>query len=112
MLRPTPTTTLVASGPPPGDYHLEDARLDIPDPSTAVFKAKLVRPVGSHVWARAWVWTEADGTLAEAASAKMNAGDEVTLTVRLTRDVTPEAASMRIESAPLQTKHVVRTKLP
>jgi hypothetical protein len=114
MLRPTSNSlkSFTHLNPLPAEYHLEHVSLDIPDPQTAVFKAKLVGPAGSQVWARAWLATEADGTLAESASLAMNAGDEVTLTVSLTRNVSPEGAFIRIESAPLQTRHVMHLRLP
>ena len=113
MLRPTEATldSFVDSFQPSGEYLLRDVRLDIPDPETAVFKAQLHGPVGSPVWARAWVSNEADGTLAEAASPQLTAGEDVTLTVKLTEGGTPELACMRIESAPLATKHVVHIEL-
>ncbi len=90
-------------------YSLSDVRLDIPNPTTAVFKAKLNGPAGSPVWARAWLSTEA-GTLAESASPQLNAGDEVTLEVILRSPEQPQYAYMRIESAPLKTEHVVVLK--
>ena len=113
MLRPTEATldSFVDSFQPSGEYVLRDVRLDIPDPETAVFKSKLHGPEGSPVWARAWVSNEADGTLGEAASPQMMAGDYVTLTVKLTTDKTPDLACMRIESAPLATKHTVHIEL-
>ena len=113
MLRPTSTTleTFVHLIPPPADYRLEEVRLDIPDSRTAVFRARLHGPAGSPVWARAWLASEAEGTMAETASPQMIAGDTVTLTVSLTRDATPEAAYIRIESAPLQTRHVMCVRL-
>jgi hypothetical protein len=51
-------------------------------------------------------------TVAEAASPRLNAGDDVVLNVKLTRARTPDHASMRIESAPLRTEHVVQIALP
>jgi hypothetical protein len=85
MLRPTAksVSSFANSLPPSGDYFLSEVRLDIPDPGTFIFKAKLHGPVGSPVWARAWVSTQMDGTLAEAASPQLTAGAEVVLTVRL-----------------------------
>jgi len=45
MLRPTTMTqTEFAHLMPPSDYHLDEVRLDIPDPQTAVFRAKLIGP--------------------------------------------------------------------
>ncbi len=109
MLRPTTETldSFVDSIDPSTEYRLRDVRLDIPDAETAVFRATLLGPPEAKVWARAWVSNEASGGLGEAASPPMTAGDQVTLTVKLTKDGTPEMACMRIESAPLDTKHVV-----
>jgi hypothetical protein len=94
----------------PNGYSLSDIRLDIPDPSTAVFKATLNGPAGSPVWARAWLSTEKE-TVAESASPKLKAGDEVTLPVKLRTGHSPEYAYMRIESTPLHTEQVVMLKL-
>ena len=74
-LTDTSLDAFVDSLHPSGEYLLQEVRLDIPDPTTAIFKATLHGPVGSQVWARAWVSNEADGTLAEAASPQMTAGD-------------------------------------
>jgi len=52
--------------PPSRGYSLGDVRLEIPDPTTAIFKAVVNGPAGTPVWARAWLSTEA-GTLAETA---------------------------------------------
>src|SRR6185312_1943722 len=87
---------------PTHSYFLSDVRLEIPNPTTAIFKAKLNAPEGKPVWARAWLSTEEE-TLAEAASPQMTAGDEVTLEVKLKTEEEPQAAYMRIESAPLKT---------
>lgn len=95
---------------PAQGYFLSDVRLEIPNSTTALFKAKLNAPAGKSVWARAWLSTEA-GTLAEAASGQMTAGDEVALEVKLQTSESPQFAYMRIESAPLQTEHVVMLKL-
>ena len=112
MLLPTNTTqTEFGHLIQPSDYHLEEVRLDIPDPQTAVFRAKLIGPPGSQVWARAWLGSESEGTMAETASPQMKAGDEVTLIVKLPRDATPEGAYIRIESAPLKTKHIMCFRL-
>lgn len=97
---------------PAHGYSLSDARLSIPNPTTAIFTARLNGPVGALVWARAWLSSEAAGTLAEAASPQMTAGDDVTLEVILKSDQTPKNAVMRIESAPLKTEHVVVLRLP
>jgi hypothetical protein len=95
---------------PAHDYSLSDVRLEIANPSSAIFKARLNGPAGKPVWARAWLSTEA-GTLAESASSQMKAGDEVTLEVILKSPEAPRYAYMRIESAPLKTEHVVMLKL-
>jgi hypothetical protein len=95
---------------PSRGYRLSHVRLDIPNPTTAIFKATLNGPEGKPVWARAWLSTE-DGTLAESASPELKAGDEVTLEVMLTGPESPQFAYMRIESAPLRTEHVVGIKL-
>jgi hypothetical protein len=95
---------------PSGNYSLDDVRLEMPNPTTAVFKARLNGPEEKPVWARAWLSTEA-GTLAESTSPQLKAGDEVTLEVKLQTSEPPEYAYMRIESAPLNTEHVVATKL-
>jgi hypothetical protein len=96
--------------PPTHGYFLSDVRLEVPNPTTAIFKARLNAPQDNPVWARAWLSTEA-GTLAEAASAQLTAGDEVTLEVKLQTAESPQFAYMRIESAPLQTEHVVMLRL-
>jgi hypothetical protein len=95
---------------PSHGYSLSDVRLDIPNSTTAIFKARLNGPEGRPVWARAWLSTEA-GTLAESASPQLMAGDEVTLKVMLRTPESPQHAYMRIESAPLNTEHVVGLKL-
>ena len=95
---------------PANGYFLSDVRLEIPNATTAIFKAKLNGPNNRPVWARAWLSTEA-GTLAEAASPQMKAGDEVTLEVRLQGAESPRFAYLRIESMPLKTEHVVVLKL-
>jgi hypothetical protein len=97
--------------PPSHGYSLGDVRLDIPNATTAIFKAMLNGPVGQPGWARAWLSTEA-GTLAESASPQLKAGAEVTLKVTLPGPESPHYAYMRIESAPLKTEHVVVLKLP
>jgi hypothetical protein len=95
---------------PTRGYFLSDVRLENPNSTTAVFKAKLNGPEGKPVWARAWLSTEEE-TLAEAASPQMRVGDEVVLEVALRTAEKPSAAYMRIESAPLETEHVVGLKL-
>ncbi len=112
MLTPTASieTSFVDILPDHNDYSLRDARLDIPNPTTAVFNATLNGPPGSPVWARAWLSTEA-GTLAETASPQLTAGDEVVLEVTFQGTEPPQNAYMRIESEPLKTEHVVILKL-
>ena len=95
---------------PTRGYFLSDVRLEILNPTTAVFKARLNGPEGKSVWARAWLSTE-EGTSAEAASSEMRVGDEVILEVVLRSAEEPSAGYMRIESAPLETEHVVGLKL-
>ena len=103
------------SGPlahPSSEYYLSDVSLDIPSSNTAVFRARLHGPAGAKVWVRAWVSNEIDGTLAEVASDRLNAGEPAILTLMLDDPRTPEIACIRIESAPLATEHVVIIKLP
>ncbi len=95
---------------PSREYRLSQVRLNFQNPTLAIFKAILNGPNGKPVWARAWLSTEA-GTLAEAASPELKAGDEVTLEVIVPTEVPPQYAYMRIESAPLKTEHVVAQKL-
>jgi hypothetical protein len=86
-------------------------RFERPDPQTARFSAVLNGPAGQPVWARAWRSTEA-GTLSEAASPQMTAGDAVVLHVPWPLGEEPRFAYIRIESAPLKTEHVVGARLP
>ena len=95
---------------PSRGYSLSNVRLEIPNSTTAIFRAKLNGPASSPVWARAWLSTEA-GTLAESASPQLKAGDEVTLEVLLQSPESPQSAYIRIESAPLKTEHVVLLRL-
>ncbi|HWA08569.1 MAG TPA: hypothetical protein VG838_03795 [Opitutaceae bacterium] len=53
---------------PESAYFLSDVALEIPAADIAVFRATLNGPPGASVWTRAWLSTEADGTLAETAS--------------------------------------------
>ena len=112
MLTPTTVTkdSFVDLSRPAHGYSLSNVRLDIPNATTAIFKARLNGPEGRPVWARAWLSTEA-GTLAESASPQLKAGDEVELHIILRSSETPEYAYMRIESAPLHTEHIVRLAL-
>jgi hypothetical protein len=87
--------------PSGGAYFLGGAQLEWPDADIAIFRATLNGPTGAPVWARAWLSTEA-GTLAEAASTQLTAGEAVTLIVRLNTTVRPQSAYMRVESAPLK----------
>ena len=113
MLQPTttPLRPAVGSRQPARDYFLSDMCVDIPSSDTAVFKARVNGPAGAQVWARAWLSNEVDGTLAEAASGPLKAGELVALTVTLQDRRTPEIACMRIESAPLATEQVVIIRL-
>ena len=77
-----------------------------------MFRARIHGPAGSTVWVRAWLSNENDGTLAEAASGCLSAGELATLTVTLNDPRVPENACIRIESAPLATEQVVLIKLP
>ncbi len=114
MLRPTIVTLQAASDVlrSSSDYFLSEVCLEIPRPDTAVFRARLHGPAGAKVWVRAWLSSESDGTLAEVASGCLDAGELVTLTLKLDDPRTPESAYLRIESAPLATEHVVAIKLP
>jgi hypothetical protein len=82
----------------------------MPNPMTALFTAKANGPAGAPVWVRAWLSSEA-GTLAETASPQLTAGENVTLELTLRNSELPQTAYMRIESAPLNTEHVVALKL-
>jgi hypothetical protein len=112
MLNPTSSTLRSFADflRPARGFSLSDVRLDIPSTSVAIFRAKLNGPAGKPVWARAWLSTEA-GTLAESASPQLTSGDEVVLEVTLLGPESPQYAYLRIESAPLQTEHVVGLKL-
>ena len=95
---------------PSGKYSLSDVQLDILNPMTALFRARLNGPPGAPIWVRAWLSTET-GTVAEAASPQLTAGEYATLEVTLRSPESPQTAYMRIESAPLNTEHVVALKL-
>ena len=113
MLRPGTLTEFSVSAGPSEGYRLDDVSLEVEDERTAVFRATLTAPTGSDVWARAWVSSEVE-TLAETASPRMMAGQIVELRVALAENILPEdavMACMRIESAPLATRHVVRFNL-
>ena len=72
MLTPTSTAlcSFVSILLPAQGYSLTEVRLDIPNPTTAIFNATLNGPDGSPVWVRAWLSTDA-GTLAETASPQL-----------------------------------------
>jgi hypothetical protein len=112
MLTPTSKSldSFVDILPPSRGYSLSDVRLEIPNVTTAIFKARVNGPKGMPAWVRAWLSTEA-GTLAESASPQLMTGGEVTLEVTLPCAESPQSAYMRIESAPLKTEHVVALKL-
>jgi hypothetical protein len=114
MLNPTLSTLRVTRGSIDQSKvcFLSEVSLDIPDSETAVFRARLHGAAGAKVWVRAWLSTEADGTLAEVASPACNAGELATLTVKFHDDRVPENAFIRIESAPFATEHVVMIPLP
>jgi hypothetical protein len=97
--------------PAAGAYRLGEVILERPGDGTFIVRAKLHGPPGSAVWARAWVSTEHDGTLAETASGQLLAGDQVRLAIKLKDDRQPDFVYARIESAPLQTEHVVGAAL-
>lgn len=109
MMTPKSHNSFADILPPSRGYSLSDVRLEITNPTTAVFKARLNGPAGNPVWARAWLSTEAS-TLAESASRQLSVGDEVTLEVTLRSPESPQYAYMRIESAPFNTEHVVGLK--
>src|SRR6476661_1401230 len=115
-MRDTPAMlipTAIPLRPPADSYHtskayfLSDVCVEIPSTDTAVFSARLHGPAGSHVSARAWLANETDGTMAETASPRLNAGDRVKLTVVVRNHRVQEIAVIRIESAPLATEDVV-----
>ena len=113
MLRPGTLTVFSMSAGPSEGYQLDDVSLCIENERTAIFRATLTAPAGAAVWARAWVSSE-EQTLAESASPRMSAGQIAELKVTLAENIRPEDAvmgCMRIESAPLATKHVVRFDL-
>jgi hypothetical protein len=112
MLTPTSNVlnSFVSILPPTQVYSLSEVRLEIPNPTTAIFKATLNGPDRAPLWVRAWLSNET-GTLAETASPQLMTGDHVTLEVTLRSAESPQSAYMRIESAPLKTEHVVALKL-
>ena len=107
----TPLDSFVEVLRPAQGYSLSNVQLTIPNSTTAIFRARLNGPPGAPVWVRAWLSTEA-GTLAEAASPQLTAGEYATLKVTLRNPQLPQTAYMRIESALLKTEHVVALKLP
>ena len=90
---------------PQGAYRLSDVSMVVID-GYARFSALLIGPDSKNVWARAWIGSD-QGTLGETSSPKHLAGEAVTLDVPLPASTRGYAAYMRIESAPLQTEHVV-----
>jgi len=94
---------------PHGEYRLSDVALDITGGS-ARFSAKLIGPQQANVWARAWISND-QGTISETASQMHPAGDRVTLDVPLPASTEGCEAYMRLESAPLETEHVVKLRL-
>lgn len=94
---------------PHGEYRLADVSITTLD-GQARFSARVVGPAGKTAWARAWISNE-QGTLSEAASPMLLTDDIVTLDVTLPESTEGCTAYMRIESAPLQTEHVVSLKL-
>jgi hypothetical protein len=112
VLTPNSTTldSFVDILPPSQGYSLSGVRLEVPNLTKAIFRAKLNGPDAAPVSARAWLSADA-GTLAESASDQLTAGDQVTLEVELQNSESPQSAYMRIESAPLKTEHVVVLKL-
>ena len=96
--------------PSSSGYFLSDVQLTIANPTTAIFRADSNGPAGAPVWVRAWLSSEA-GTLAEAASLQLTAGENVRLEVTLRSSESPQTAYMRIESALLQTEHIMVLKL-
>ena len=94
---------------PHGEYRLADVALDTTGDS-ARFSAKLMGPNQANVWARAWISND-QGTISEAASPMHLAGDRVTLDVPLPASTEGCEAYMRLESAPLETEHVVKLRL-
>jgi hypothetical protein len=108
----TPLRPVASQSKPRRAYYLSDVTLEIPAPDTAIFRAKLNGPAEAMVWARAWLASERDGTVAEAASEGLKAADVVTLTVKMRDQRLAENGFIRIESAPLVTEDVVVIRLP
>ena len=113
MLSPNrePITSFKDSFKPTTEYRLSDVRLEIKDRRTAVFTAFAHGPRNATAWVRAWVSSEAEGTIAQAEIADISVGAEVSLTVVMNREATPELACMRIESEEFATKHTVHVEL-
>lgn len=94
---------------PHGEYRLADVSIATID-GRARFSARLIGPIGRSVWARAWISSD-EGTLGETASPMAFAEETVMLDVPLPSSIEGCSAYMRIESAPLQTEHVVAIRL-
>jgi len=95
-----------------GEYSLADVRLELTD-DLAIFHARLCGPVNTKVWARAWISDDSQ-TLSEAATDELTAGDIISLAVTIPSNLLSDGtgvAAMRIESAPLQTEHVLTKPL-
>jgi hypothetical protein len=94
---------------PNGEYRLSEVSINLLDDEVR-FSARLEGPAGKNAWARVWI-SDAEGTLGEAASPMVRIGEAVTLDVPLPASTKGCVAYMRIESAPLQTEHVVSLSL-
>lgn len=95
-----------------GEYRISEVRLEISE-GLAVFHPTLTGPGGAQVWARAWLSDE-DGTLSETATEALVSGAQPAIAVRLPEHMQAHhdyLAVIRIESAPLQTEHVLSKKL-
>lgn len=93
---------------PSGEYCLSDVTLELKD-GEAIFYARLCGPTNAKVWMRAWISDEFK-TLSETASDALAVGDAITLAVAIPDNLPAEGtglAAIRIESAPLQTEHVL-----
>lgn len=95
-----------------GEYCISKVRLEV-SRELAVFHPTLTGPDGAQVWARAWLSDE-DGTLSETATKALVSGAEPAIAVRIPENLSSShdyLAVIRIESAPLQTEHVLSKKL-
>ena len=94
------------------EYRLADVRLELTD-DQAIFHARLCGPDRAKVWARAWI-SDDSKTLSETATDMLSAGDHISLAVAIPANLPIEGAGLaaiRIESAPLQTEHVLTKPL-